>query len=330
MNTREYVMHEDRRSPLVIEPRTSHADLAKLVADPAADIEGRLTKYGALLFRGFAVDGIAAFDAFVGSASREKLDYVYGSTPRTAIGDRIFTATEYPANQEIPMHNENAYQRVWPKKIALCCLVPAATGGETPIADMRAVTAAIGSRLIDKFEAKRVKYVRHYRPFTDVPWQQVFQTEDRGELARFCLANGIAHEWLDAETLRTSQVCQGVAYHPVLGDRVFFNQAHLFHLSSLAPEVARSMVEIFGSDQLPRQTYYGNGEEIPAEDLEAVRKAFREHSLAFPWQAGDVLLLDNMQFAHGRRPFTGQRKVIAALMESRSEQDVAPLAAVAG
>jgi hypothetical protein len=100
---------------------------------------------------------------------------------------------------------------------------------------------------------------------------------------------------------------------------VYFNQAHLFHNSSVGADGAKALIEIFGAERLPRQTYYGDGEEFAVDDLAAIRVAFQGASLTFPWQAGDVLLLDNMQFAHGRRPFKGTRKVIAALLESCSE-----------
>jgi hypothetical protein len=217
------------------------------------------------------------------------------------------------------LHNENSYQKTWPLKIALCCLVVAASEGETPIADMRRVNAAVGSELMDKFEHKRVQYVRHYRPFIDVAWQNVFQTDDRTELARFCAENDIQHEWLDEETLRTSQICQGAARHPITDERVFFNQAHLFHLSSLGAKAARAFSELYES-RVPRQTFYGDGSEIPASDLDTVRSAFNSAKIVFPWARGDVLLVDNMQVAHGRRPYKGPRKVIAALLEPRSEQ----------
>jgi alpha-ketoglutarate-dependent taurine dioxygenase len=309
------VMYTDRRSPLVVEPTSPTRDIADLVAENIGSISTELLEHGAVLFRGFPVREVSDFDRFIGAISQQRIDYVYRSTPRTSLGNRIFTATEYPPPLEIPLHNENAYQTDWPLKLALCCLKPSESGGETPISDMRRVNSEIGADLLDKFEQRRVKYVRHYRPYVDISWQDVFRTEDRGVVADFCKSHDIAHEWLDATTLRTSQICQGTALHPVTKERVFFNQAHLFHLSSLSDAAAKSMLQVFGPDKLPRQTFFGDGTDIPDEDLNKVRAAFAKSSITFPWKAGDILLLDNMQFAHGRRPFKGTRRVVAALLE---------------
>jgi alpha-ketoglutarate-dependent taurine dioxygenase len=38
----------------------------------------------------------------------------------------------------------------------------------------------------------------------------------------------------------------------------------------------------------------------------------------FPWQSGDVILLDNMLMAHGRTPFAGSRKVVAGMAQPMS------------
>lgn len=309
------VMYTDKRSPLIVEPTSPTRDIAEFVAENSAPIAERLLEHGAVLFRDFPVREIGDFDRFISAISQQRIDYIYRSTPRTSLGNRIFTATEYPPALEIPLHNENAYQTDWPLKLALCCLKPAESGGETPISEMRRVNCAIGAALLDKFEERRVKYVRHYRPYVDISWQEVFRTEDRSVVAEFCALHDISHEWLDVSTLRTSQICQGTALHPVTNERVFFNQAHLFHISNLGDAAAKSMLDVFGPDKLPRQTFFGDGTEIPAEDLAKVRAAFAGAAITFPWKAGDILLLDNMQFAHGRRPFKGARRVLAALME---------------
>jgi alpha-ketoglutarate-dependent taurine dioxygenase len=199
--------------------------------------------------------------------------------------------------------------------ISLCCLTPATGGGgETPIASMRQVTAAIPREVVERFAERGVKYIRNYRPHVDLAWQDVFGTSDRGEVARFCAGNELHHAWIDQDTLRTEQVCQGVAKHPVTGDTVFFNQAHLFHVSSLGAKVAREMISFFGRDGLPRDARFGDGEEISASDFAAVRAAFDSAAVDLRWQRGDVVIVDNMQFAHGRRAFSGERRVLAALL----------------
>jgi alpha-ketoglutarate-dependent taurine dioxygenase len=304
------------QAPLVYRPQPDarQHDLSALIREYQKELHDELLKCGALLFRDFNIGSVDAFGNAVEALGKKKLDYVHRSTPRTAIGDRLFTATEYPASQEIQLHCENSYLKSWPHALAFCCLVPAETGGETPIANLHRVTSLIGSELVTKFESLGVRYVRHYRKHIDLPWQTVFQTDSKDELAQLCRAQGIDHQWLADGTLRTAYKAQGIAEHPVTGHRVFFNQAHLFHVSSVGEESARALIETFGRDRVPRHATFGDGSEISAAELEKVRNAFKESSIAFPWNAGDVLVLDNMQFAHGRRPFRGQRRVIAALL----------------
>lgn len=310
-------MFPDERMPLVVHVPPGDPDIAQFVEAHGSEIQSALLEHGAVLLRGFAMHAVEHFSRFIDATGLERIEYLYRSTPRTAIADKIFTATEYPPQQEIVLHNENAYQRDWPLKVAFCCLVCATSGGATPLGDMRRITATIGSELLDRFEARGVRYVRHYRRHVDLPWQVVFQAQDPEPVAAFCREAGIEHEWLDAETLRTSQVAQGAAVHPLTGERVFFNQAHLFHVSSLGSAGAQSVIELF-ADRLPRHATYGDGEEIAPADLDLVRDAFRRHEVSFPWRPGDVLLLDNMQVAHGRRPFRGPRKVLAALLDAHS------------
>ena len=309
-------------APLLIRPQRGESCLADVVQGHSTRIHDRLLEVGALLFRGFKVQSLEDFDLFISAFTDLRMDYTYASTPRTPLGNRVFTATEYPRDQEIPLHNESSYQREWPLKLALCCLRVATTGGETPIARMRDVGTFIGRRLLDKFEELGVTYLRHYRPFVDLPWQKVFHTDDPKQVSEFCKSNDIECEWLDSDTLRTRQTCQGTARHPITGSRIFFNQAHLFHISSLGPPAEKAIINYFGKDRLPRQTYYGNGQEIPTADLELVRDAFTRATVTFSWRPGDILLLDNMQYAHGRRPFVGERQVLAALMEPYSEKGI--------
>jgi alpha-ketoglutarate-dependent taurine dioxygenase len=225
----------------------------------------------------------------------------------------VFTASVYPQHRHIPLHCENSYQRDWPMLIAFCCARAAARGGETPIADMTRVTARIPADLLSRFREHGVSYHRYYRPGVDLPWEEVFQTRDRAEVARYCREHGIEHHWHGSAELSTTQRCHGTAIHPFTGSEVFFNQAHLFHASSLGEELEQEMKELFGPDGLPRDARFGNGGKIGRTELAQVRDSFDAEAIAFPWQTGDVLLLDNMQVAHGRRPYEGEREVRVAM-----------------
>jgi alpha-ketoglutarate-dependent taurine dioxygenase len=311
-------MFPDQRILLLVQAPASDRDIGNFVQAYSQQIQSALLQHGAVLLRGFEVHNAEDFARCIDATGLERIDYVYRSTPRTAVGDKIFTATEYPPQQDIVLHNENAYQRDWPLKLAFCCVVAAPSGGATPVGDMRKITDGIGPRLVEQFAERGVRYVRHYRHHVDLSWQVVFQAETPESVADYCRAAGIEHEWLDAETLRTSQIAHGVAEHPLTGEQVYFNQAHLFHVTSLGTKGAESLIKLFGADRLPRHATYGNGEEIAAEDLEHVRAVFRRNEVTFSWQQGDVLFLDNMQVAHGRRPYRGPRKILASLLDARS------------
>ena len=299
----------------VVQAPRDGTTLAAYAREHDAEIRAQLTVHGVLLFRGFEVSGVVGFHEFLQALALAPMDYIYRSSPRTAVAGNVFTATEYPPAQEILLHNENAYQRNWPLKLAFYCLTPAASGGQTTIADMRRITAAIGPERVGEFEVRGVKYIRHYREHVDIPWQTVFQTNSKAELAQICESNQIEHRWLDDSTLRTTQVCQGTARHPVTDERFFFNQAHVFHASSLGATSHAAMIELFGSQRLPRHACFGDGGEIPLTDLEAIRAAFQAESAAIEWRRGDVALLDNMRVAHGRHAFFGERRVLAALLD---------------
>ncbi|MFF7108795.1 TauD/TfdA family dioxygenase [Pseudomonas sichuanensis] len=307
----------DRNLPLLVKPEqpgTWSVEALHALADDC------LHESGALLLRGFDVLGEQSFQALVRSFGHPLLNYEFGSTPRKAIEQGVYTSTEYPAHQIIPLHNEQSYTLQWPMKIWFHCVQPSAEGGETPIADSRQIFQQLDPALRQRFSDKRLMYVRNYGNGLDLPWEQAFNTEERAVAEAYCRANQIAFEWKNDGELRTRQVCQATARHPVTQDWVWFNQAHLFHVSNLPPTVRESLLAVVDDPlDLPRNVYYGDGSELEESALAEIRGVLEQCTVRFPWEQGDVLMLDNMLVAHGRASFKGPRQVIVAMAEPAQE-----------
>ena len=301
--------------PLVVKPTVEGLDLAAWATGDREWIKTQLLKHGGLLFRGFQVNGITGLEQFIETISGQLIEYSYRSTPRTRVSGNIYTSTEYPASQSIPLHNEMAYSLNWPMKIAFYCVKAAEKGGETPIADSRNIFERLDPTLKKMFMQKQLVYVRNYGEGVDLQWENVFQTDERSRVEEYCRQAGIEFEWGAGNHLRTRQVCQAVATHPQTGEMVWFNQAHLFHISSLETDVRQSLVSAFKAEDLPRNVYYGDGSVIEDSVLDEIRQIYQQEAIIFPWQEEDVLLLDNMLAAHGRQPFVGQRKVVVGMAE---------------
>lgn len=291
-------------------------DLSVLSAAARRGADEYLSIHGGVLFRGLPVESPSDFEAFVKAFTPSIISYEFGSTPRSQVYQQVYTSTEYPSDQHIPLHNEQAYTTEWPMKIWFYCGQPSEEGGYTPIADSREVLTRIPSRIRERFIRKRVMYVRNYGNGLDLPWQKVFNTEDRTTVEKFCRKSGILFEWKPDGELRTRQIAQAVAAHPVTQEQVWFNQAHLFHVSNLEPDVREALLCAVSEDDLPRHACYGDGTSIETDVLDEIRDVYRCLAVQFSWQKGDVLMLDNMLAAHGRTPYKGKRQILVAMAES--------------
>lgn len=305
----------DRPLPLVIQPAVQGLDLIEWGSTNRDSIEQKLSEHGGILFRGFSVPGVEAFERFVGAVSGDLLEYRERSSPRSAVQGNVYTSTDYPPEHAIFLHNENSYQQVIPQRIYFYCFVEPEDRGETPLADCRRVYERIDPEIRRRFEAEQWMYVRNFGDGMGLDWPTVFQTEDRAEVEQYCRRNGIEPEWKEGGRLRTRAVRAAVARHPVTGEPVWFNHATFYHVSTLEPEVRESLLAEFEEEELPANTYYGDGSPIEPEVLDHLRAAYRAETVQFPWRRGDILMLDNVLVAHGRRPFSGPRKIVVAMAE---------------
>ncbi len=286
-------------------------------------VDAHLEKHGGVLFRGFQIASAPALDRMIGAIAGEPLSYRERSSPRTQVSGNVYTSTEHPPDQAIFLHNENSYQHAWPRRVFFCCVTPAEAGGQTPIADTRRVLAKIDPAIVRRFSDRQVLYVRNFNAGLGLSWQVVFQTDDRAAVETYCRTAGIQCVWRDDNRLKTLQVRPAVAKHPRTGEQVWFNHAAFFHVTTLPPAIREALLSQMPEADLPNNTYYGDGRPIEAGVMDELRGAYAEATRLFPWEAGDLLVLDNMLMAHGREPFSGSRTVLVGLAAPMAWADVA-------
>lgn len=315
-------LDKDKNFPLVIKPTVKGVDIITWATQNREFLDKELLKYGAILFRGFNISNLNEFEKFIEATCDEALEYRYRASPRTQVAGRIYTSTDYPADQSIFPHNEHAYSPTFPLRLLFFCSTPAQQGGETPIGSCRNILQRIPLEIKDRFLQKCVMYMRNFGDGFGLPWQTVFQTTDKAKVEEYCCQNNIQCEWKAGDRLRTRQVGPAMVTHPQTGEKVWFNHATFFHVTTLSSKLRDSLMAGFSEEDLPTNTYYGDGSAIEPEVLEILRDAYQQEMISFSWEKGDVLLLDNMLAVHGRNPFEGHREILVGMAKAINSKDV--------
>jgi alpha-ketoglutarate-dependent taurine dioxygenase len=246
----------------------------------------------------------------------------YGDLPREQAGGKTYASTPYPRDKAILFHNESSHLHRWPLKQWFFCVQAPAEGGATPIVDGRTIYRRLSPEIREEFERKQLMYVRNFTSGFDVSWQDFFQTTDQAAVEERCRRAGMEFAWMENGRFRTRQHCPAMTKHPKTGEPVFFNQIQLHHVSCLEPPVRESLLAMLGEEWLPRNVYYGDGSRIDDALVTELCELYEQVAVRFAWQPCDVLMLDNMLVSHARDPFEGPRKIVVAMGEMLSQEDI--------
>ena len=288
-----------------------------------------ITEHGSLVVRGLGLRDVTETEAVFrqfGSLMTEREAFA----PRRRYAEGVYSASKWPPNEYMCMHHELSYALEPPGLMLFACLVAPASGGETPLADSPNVLNALPADLVERVERLGWLLIRNYNNDIGASVAEAFGTDDRRAVESYCRANAIQFEWQPNGGLRTWQRRTGVVRHPRTGQRCWFNQIAFLNEWTMEPELHEYLVDIYGEDGLPFNTRFGNGDPVGVDVVDLLDKVYEKNTVREPWQAGDLMLVDNVRTAHARESFEGPREVLVAMTDAVHLKDSSPTIGVAG
>jgi alpha-ketoglutarate-dependent taurine dioxygenase len=247
---------------------------------------------------------------------------------RQVYSDGVYSSSKWPPNQPMCMHHELSYTLEFPGMMLFACLGAASAGGATGVADSPTVLNALPPQLVQRFEREGWLLTRTYNDDIGASYADAFGTADRAAVESYCRANAIEFEWQPDGELRTRQRRSAVVRHPITGQRCWFNQIAFLNEWTMDPEVHEYLVDVYGADGLPFNTRFGNGDPISQDIVDLLTGIYDAHTAREPWQAGDLMLVDNIRSAHSREAFEGPREVLVGMADAVRLSDVSPTGGV--
>jgi len=299
-------------------------DAPSWAAEHREALRGVVAEHGSVLVRGLGLRDAAEVGAVSRRLATGLMSEREAFASRRTYDDGVYSATKWPPNQPMCMHHELSYTLEFPGLLLFACLSAPSAGGATAVADSPTVLDALPTELVARFEREGWLLTRNYNDEIGASFAEAFGTEDRGAVERYCRANGIELEWQPDGGLRTRQRRSAVVRHPVTGQRCWFNQIPFLNEWTIASEIREYLVDVYGAEGLPFNTSFGNGDPIGEDVVELLNQVYEANTAREPWQAGDLLLVDNVRTAHAREAFEGPREVLVAMADAVRLADCSP------
>lgn len=268
---------------------------------------------GAVLLRDFALSTDLDFDAAIRQFQLPAFTYEesLSNAVRKNRTELVFTANEAPPDIEIFLHHEMAQTPIYPSKLLFFCEQAANSGGATPLCRSDLLWEAMNEHMpnfVSDCRDKGVRYTNIMPSEADAQsgqgrsWKSTLSCESQEGAEARLQELGYSWQWLDDGSLKvTTPVLPAMRTLPS-GKEVFFNQL-----------IAAFMGWKDSRNAAEKSVRFGDDSEITNADMEQVVELSKQFTYDLQWQNGDLAVVDNFLVMHGRRPFQGERRILASL-----------------
>jgi alpha-ketoglutarate-dependent taurine dioxygenase len=262
----------------------------------AEQVRAGLRAHGAVLMRRAGGRPLAEFESLADELMTRLVHPAVADKQRDPVSADGATATVNKGQGNIPLHRELSYVPGAPDLLMLLCQTPAADGGQTTLCDGVVLFEALDEATRDFLRTNDLVYrwelsPERWRPFLGATTQEEALTAVEAINGR-SRDGGFLGGVFEGETLkgayRTSLVTR-----PGDGLREAFCNSLLVTLSN-----AKGTVTL------------GDGSPFPDPLLQDIAAKAKAITYDMAWQAGDIVVLDNARYLHGRRAFQGTERRI--------------------
>ena len=299
--------------PLILKPRTdrriSDSSFKLFLRGSRPWIDKSISHHGALIFRGFGT----------GEASlvRKVAASLFGETSGNA---KQHSVSRLGGRKTLCPEKLNAWQPATVLgDLADCTRTPVRAAFEIqgPVEQEVVLSCANSNDILESLDSSVVKAlrkrgVRYSRIFSDIrasgyagaesglSWQEVFGSEDRGDVNRICYDLGLYSEWQEDNLLEVWNDSDAIVKHPHLGIDIWSNQIVAYANRSVTRSLfSRRLEPLFTKLNVKTgwQVTFSDGGLIPLRYLKHIASAHQRSVFDVTLQGGDVLVVDNLLFA---------------------------------
>ncbi|MBD2166645.1 TauD/TfdA family dioxygenase [Calothrix membranacea FACHB-236] len=258
---------------------------------PLQDTLNDFKAFGVLLFRGFDIN----YEQMKNFAEKFSSTFVLDKDRPIVDPHNKYVTLVDPGMHYVSPHCENANSPFRPDVIWFCCGVPASQGGETLFWNGVRVWQELDEELRQLFIAKKIKFCQKF-PAAD--WKRFLGVGATLADVKRTLHGipGLSYKINQDQSIAIEYVCSAVV-------KTKYGHQNAF---------ANSLIAEYKN---PRGVVtFEDGSPIPSTVINQVQQVMNNLTEVINWESGDLVMIDNSRFLHGRRSFTDTKRRIYSLL----------------
>tara|TARA_B100001123_G_scaffold447729_1_gene606191 strand:- start:88 stop:1011 length:924 start_codon:yes stop_codon:yes gene_type:complete len=195
---------------------------------------------------------------------------------------------------EMPLHSEASYSPSWPEIIWFFCITESEQGGETTLCDGVKLWKNLSSNTKNFFLSNPICF--------DLEFPILEKKLGKGRRPWMLNSQGSSDGYIDWDTGKFYVKQIRFAVHETRHPEVLAFSNHLMVIPGQDPQIKKWT------------TLKGNP--VPSDIMEEIRSKSNDLTYDHKWKKGDLVMIDNKRFMHGRRQYNKKDKRQIAIAQT--------------